>query len=727
MGCNIKTQIVYSPTENKIKRMAILSKIRERSMFLIIIIGLALFAFVLDPSTLGDFFSSSKVNEVGEVNGEVISTQEFAKAIDQYKQQTGSSVSEMQAANTVWDNIVRKKIYKNQLEQAGITVGEQDVWNEVVNAPSVSNNPQFQNEAGLFDEGKFKAFLATTKKENPDMWSAWSNYMNQIKENAETNTYNKLVTAGLGASLKEGETEYLIENTKLSGQFVYVPYASIADSLVKIKKSEVAAYIKDNENQYKVEATRDISYVKFDIEATTEDEEAIKQDVAKLIENSLDRNNDARVGLKNTTDYKDFLAENNSDINLDLGYKYNASVNQTVAKQIFEGNEGDVFGPYKDQGFFKISKITEVTKMPDSVKASHILIPFIGSQSATSDVTRTKEQAEQLADSLLTVVKRSRSKFADLAKDFSSDKGSGAKGGDLDWFNYNRMTPAFRDYTFTNGKGSLGVVETPFGYHVIRVDDAKNNQTVLKLATFARKIVPSEATENDFFQKAEQFALAISKTTDYNALAKENGYNLRPAIGLKVLDENVPGLGNQRQIVSWAFKGDSDKGSFNRFDLQGSYVVAVVTAKSKKGLMSVEKAINSVRPILLNEKKAALISDKLKGSSLAEIAKANNTTVSTANNINLTNSSLSGVGSEPKVVGAMYSAELDKVYNSIEGSRGVFSFVLNKRELPTALPNYESNRKKIAESRKRLTFKIYEAIKKASDIEDNRENMYVSN
>ena len=151
------------------------------------------------------------------------------------------------------------------------------------------------------------------------------------------------------------------------------------------------------------------------------------------------------------------------------------------------------------------------------------------------------------------------------------------------------------------------MVETPFGYHVIRIDDVKNIQKVLKLATFASKIIPSEATENEFFQKAEEFALAVSKTSDYSALAKENNYNLRAAVGLKVLDENVPGLGNERQIVAWAFNGDSETGSFNRFDLAGSYVVAVVTAKTKKGLMSVEKAINTVRPILLNEKKAALI------------------------------------------------------------------------------------------------------------------------
>ena len=72
----------------------------------------------------------------------------------------------------------------------------------------------------------------------------------------------------------------------------------------------------------------------------------------------------------------------------------------------------------------------------------------------------------------------------------------------------------------------------------------------------------------------------------------------------------------------------------------------------------------------------------------------------------------------------MYNAELNKVYNSVEGSRGVYTFKVTNKELPTALPNYDSNRKRIAEARKRLTFKMYEAIKKASDIEDNRAFMY---
>lgn len=696
--------------------MAVLSKIRERSMFLIIIIGLALFAFVLDPSQLGDFFNSSKINEVGEIDGESISRQEFANELEAYKQQTGGRVSEMQAAKTVWNNLVRKKIYTNQLEEAGITIGEADVWNELISAPFVQNNPQYQNELGLFDESKFKQFLANEKDNKTDLWGQWSKYMGQIKGNLETTAYNNLVTAGLGASLKEGETEYFVDNTKINAQFVYVPYTSVADSLIKLKKSDVQAYIDDHQDEFKVEESRDISYVKFDINATEGDEEVIKGDVASLIDD-----------LKSATDASAFIAENGSDTPVNSNFQFKNILNQENADMIYAANKDEVVGPYKDKSFYKISKITEVTEMPDSVRASHILIAHVGAQRVLPEVTRTEEEAKELADSLFTVIKRNRRKFEDLAKEFSTDKGSAEKGGDLDWFNYNRMTPAFRDYCFENKKGDIDVVKSPFGYHIIRIDNQKNKQKVVKLATFSRKIVPSEETENSVYRKAEQFALEVSKDGKFFDAAKSNDYKTKPAVGLKSLDENVPGLGNQRQIVSWAFAKDTEIGDFKRFDLEGSYVVAFVTGSADKGLMTVGKATNRVRPILMNQKKAELIKSKLEGTSLQEIAKANNISLRTASNVTLKSPTLSGVGVEPKIVGAMYLSEENKLYTAIEGSKGVFSFKVTKRELPTALPNYDGNRKRIVEARKRLTYKMYEAIKKSTDIEDNRAVMYGSN
>ncbi|MCF2873520.1 MULTISPECIES: peptidylprolyl isomerase [unclassified Tenacibaculum] len=702
--------------------MAILSKIRERSMFLILVIGLALFAFVLDPSTISDFFNASKVNEVGEVNGETISRQEFAEALDAYKAQTGNRVSEMQAAKTVWNNLIRQKIYQTQLEEAGITVGDEDIMTALYDSPALQNDPRFQT-SGLFDKNKLKEFLATIKDANGEEWKAWQNYMTSLKNNIEKTTYDNLVAAGLGASLKEGEAQYLIENTKVNAKFVYVPYTTIADSLVVLKKSDVANYIKKHEDEFQVEASRDIKFVKFDIKPTEGDEAATKEEVAKLI-NDSDNRGVVIKGLKNATDYVEFLDENDSDIALDDNYKFKVQVPQVIAEEIFNGKEGDVFGPYKDADYFKISKISKVIQLPDSAQASHILIPFVGATSAAATVTQTEEEAKKTADSLLTVVKANKSKFADLAKEMSSDKGSAEKGGFYDWFSYNRMVPSFRDFVFEGKEGDMGVVKSPFGFHVIKIDGQKNFQPVVKLVTFGRKIEASEATENAIFQDAETFALELANGKDFDEAVKEKSLTSSPAVGLKSLDEVVPGVGNEREIITWSFGNDVNEGSFKRFDIEGGYVVAVLTGITEKGLMPVDKAISRVRPILMNERKAKMIEDKISGATLADIAKSVNVIVRNAADVNLNSPTLAGVGYEPKVVGAMLNAKEKQVIKNVSGDKGVFAFEVESRELPTALPNYDTYRKRLANERKNKTFQMYEAVKKASNIEDNISSFY---
>ncbi|SEC80628.1 peptidyl-prolyl cis-trans isomerase D [Tenacibaculum sp. MAR_2009_124] len=702
--------------------MAILSKIRERSMFLILVVGLALFAFVLDPSTISDFFNSTKVNDIGSVNGETISRQEFSDALEAYKQNSGGRVSEMQAAKNVWNSLLRQKIYEAQLENAGITVGEADIMNALIESSGVQNQERFQTE-GIFDRSKFTEFLATIKEANGDEWRAWQGYMGSLKSNLEKTTYDNLVTSGLGASLKEGENKYLTENTKISGKYVYAPYTLIADSLVTVTKGDVKKYIESHASDYEVEASRDVKFVKFDIKPTSEDEAVIEKNVASFIEDS-EKNGIKAIGLKNTTDYSEFFDENDSDVAYDDKFQFKVQVPQVIADKLFEGKQGDVFGPYKDGNFFKLSKITEVTQLPDSAQARHILVPFVGASSADPSITRTEEEAKVLADSLMAAVKQSPSKFADLAKDFSSDKGSASKGGFYDWFGYNRMVTEFRDFVFKGKKNDIGVVKTVFGFHVIRTEDQKNFQPVLKLATFGKEIVASEATENTIYQGAELFSQDLANGKSYDEVLKEKSLKSLPAVGLKALDENVPGLGNERDIITWAFEKDVKVGDYKRFDIEGGYAVAVLTNKTSKGLMSVDKATASIRPILVKEKKAKMLEDKMTGSTLEDIAKNAGQTVRNANKVNLQSPTLAGVGYEPKIIGAMLSAKENTMFNNVVGDRGVFAFSVESKELPTALPNYDTYRKRLANDRKNKSFQIFEAIKKASEIEDNVGNFY---
>ena len=698
--------------------MAILSKIRERSMFLIVIIGLALFAFVASPKDILDFFNSSKVDSVGEINGELVSRRDFATQVEAYKANGGSNVSETQAVNAVWNNVLSEKIFKTQLEEAGIVVGEKDIWDAITDIPSIKDAELFKNEIGLFDEEKFKSYLAnlksSSKEQSNNAWLKWLQTERSVKANLEKSAYTQLVRYGVGASLKEGERAYFEGQTKLSGSYVYVAYSSIDDNLVTVNSAEVEAYVKSHESEFSTEATRDIKYVNFDIKASKEDEQELKDDLNYIVPSF--------VKTKNITE---FIADNGTDISVDDKFLFKNNLPTIVADEIFSANKGNVVGPYKFQNHLRLSKVVGFMNMPDSVQASHILISYVGSRSANATVSRTEAQAEKLADSILKVLKRRPANFAGIAKLTSADKSNADKGGELAWFTYNQMVPEFRDYAFTNKKGNVGVVKTDFGFHVIKITGQKNIQKAVQLATIAKKIEASEATENMIFEQAETLAYELSSGKSLDVLIKENNYIARPLVGLKAMEDAVGGLGTNRGIVRWTFDAERSVNDVKRFDLDKGYAVVVLTNKTEKGVASASNASSKVKPILIKKKKAALIAEKMNGSDLTVVASSNNTTVKTFSNVTMGAPTISGVGVEPGVVGAVYALDIDKFVSNIVGVKGVFAVQVSKKETPTVLPSYEGSRTSLAKDNQgKLSRELFNSLKDLSDINDNRSFIY---
>ena len=300
----------------------------------------------------------------------------------------------MQNVKSAWDHLVRQKVYETQLEKSGVVVGEKDVWDEVLKQPFIQNSPLFKNEAGLFDEEKLKEYIATLKdnavedEQSKAQWLGWLDYERNIKSNLELNTYSNLVKVGLGASLKDGERNYLDQNTKFNIDYVYVPLAKIPDSLVTISDDEIKEYVKANREEFKSEEeSRNIRFVKFDIKATPEDEEAIKKELSNLINDrdeysSAAKTNVKVVGFLNATDHTQFFTENRSDTPLDNAFYTKTRMLPSIKDTIFSFKKGDIYGPYKDGEFFKLTKVVDTKQLPDSVKSRHILIPFLGSRSA---------------------------------------------------------------------------------------------------------------------------------------------------------------------------------------------------------------------------------------------------------------------------------------------------------------------------------------------------------
>jgi len=715
--------------------MAVLNKIRQRSIFLIIIIALALFSFII-----GDIFqnlgsSSKSQTVVATINGEDIERDAFMNQVENIQRQSGGSVTNTQAMNRVWDQEVRNKVMQTQYDALGISI-ERDYMRQLLKQ-NLGTFDEFKNEAGLFDEDKLNEFIAnlkaiapesTTLNGNPVNYKAWTDFEQSISQTGVQQTYFNLVKAGVVGTLTEGELEYQLENDKVDLKYVQIPYSSIPDSVVTVKKSDITNYIKKFPKKYKVEASRNLVYVQFKETASLEDEQTIKANLAGLIEDKVEFNeaakaNETVVGFKNTSDPKAFVnANSSSKFNDDFVFESKLPNAQADSLKALSLNE--VFGPYKDGTSYKLSKLIAKKMIADSAKVRHILIPFIGATRADASVTKTDAQAKTTADSIYKVLRSKRSKFKSLLS-LSSDKVSNEKEGEIEFAYTDGFAKEFKAYAFENPKGSLGVVKTDFGYHIIEVLSQGAKKQAYKIATIVQEIEPSIKTIDDVFKNKSKFEIAVANA-DFNEVAKENNYTTVPVSSIKELDETIPGLGVQRSIVKWAFEDGVEVGDFKSFNTSGGgFVVAKITAVNEAGLMSTENASVTALPEIRKEMKAALIKNRVTATTLDAIASAENQTVKTASAVNMKNPTLSGAGREPKVVGTAFGLEEGETSKLIVGYNGVYAVQLIKSTPADALPNYQAAANRVGQAKSNaVNSQLYNALKDAAEIEDYRATFY---
>lgn len=424
-----------------------------------------------------------------------------------------------------------------------------------------------------------------------------------------------------------------------------------------------------------------------------------------------------------TTDDAEYFVNDKSDNSYVDRWYFKSDLPPTLTDTILNVAEGDVFGPYKVDFTYNITKVIGTKQLPDSVKARHILIPI--GLNRTDSITRTKEQAKVTADSIMSIIKSNKSRFESFVTDFSSDAGSIQNGGRYDWFPYNKMVAPFRDFSFEEPVGSIGVVETQFGYHIIEVEGQKNVQKLVKLATVTQEIEPSEKTLSDVFSKAAKFEEA-ARVGDYTAVALESALTPKPVNKIGNLDANIPGIGNDRSIINWAFEEDTKVGDVKRLNVNDTYVIARLTRKNeKKGLMSVSEASGVVTPILRREKKAKKIRETISGTTLQEIATSQNVTVKSATALNRAAPTIADAGTEPEVVGAAFGKKVGEMTKLIDGVTGVFMVQVLAINNAPDLENYSNYVTQLKTSASgAINNGVFEALKKAADIEDNRADFY---
>ncbi len=694
--------------------MAVLSKIRQRSILLILVIGFCLLAFII-----GDLFNSGQFNrmskDVGSVNGKDIPFEEFRVKVSNVEKSGQQGMTPTQAVSRVWDQEVAIALLTAEFDKLGIRAGEKHIMEALKSNPNIGQNPMFLNEAGQFDLGKFKEYF----KSNPEQAQFIKDTEKDAALNAKYMIYNSLVKAGMYTTDIEGKLKYEMEADKVNFDYVAVLYSTIKDSDVKVTDAEIIDYMKKNEKKYKADENREIEYVLVEEKASPEDENEVKSKIngllnSRIVYNQATGKNDTLPGFKGAANTAEFVNEN-SEIPYDSTFVAKKDLPAEHAEALFNLPAGEIYGPYMRGQYYCISK-SMGRKAGANAKASHILISYEGTQVPSKKEKRTKEQAKAKAETLLAQVKANPGTFLMLALT-NSDDSSAQQGGDLGYFSQGTMVKPFNDFVFSNPIGTIGLVETDFGFHIINITD---KQDAVRLATIAQKIEPSEATTDKLYTKAVKFEMdAASK--DFAATAKAAGLTVNPSVKVKAMEEYFGALGPQRQIVRWAFEKDTKVGDVKRFEVPNvGNVIAKLKKVNEAGLTSVEEARVMLEPKLKNQKKAEKIKAKMKGSSLEAIAQASGSTVQQVIDMTIDNANLPGAGPEKKVVGTAFATGVNKVSAPIEGNSGVFVVKPTVVTKAPAIKNYKDYTAKVKAQVNGYSGRVIPALKAEADIEDNR-------
>ena len=706
--------------------MATIQRIRQRSGLLVVVVFVALIAFLL-----GDLFRSggSKFfgdpNIIGTVNGRDITRLELSQGMEELRAgnpEQYANTSSIQLANFVWNNIVTEELLSAELSAAGMTVSQQELYFDIITNPNIRQN--FAGANGQFDENMFKSYIAQVRdnrdasEQSVEMWTQWLAFERAVANQAQNFKYTNAIEKAIFMPTGLAEAEIKRGDAQHPAQYVYVPYIDVNEDEIAVTDEDAKRYYNANKEDFDQEEGRNIEFINFPLAPSESDREAVRAELATLSLEWMNQEDDS--GFVNL----------HSDGRFQSEYYSITELVGTGLDTLVDGQSvGFQKGPIDLGGAFAVVKLVDRKIVPDSVKARHILIPFAGATRADASITRNPQEARVLADSLFAYLEENPSAFEAVSEAFSSDIVAKEKGGDLGYFSRGSMAKPFENFCFFKKNGSMGVVPTQFGWHVIQVTDQKGSNDVYKIGQIIREILPSEGTIQDLYNQASGYAAEAQTAEDYRVLASDKGFFLRPARNLGRFEEVVSGLGAARRVVRWAWDEEREEGNIGLLENDGKgYVVVVLTDKLNEGTTSFELVQGQCLEAAKKDAKKALITERLENaltgaSTIEEVAAAAGKEVRTLS-FRISQFNIAGVGNESAVEGTICGLEPGSLSGVITGENGAF-VAITSPATPAPVLDYSNMAQNTQRSIRNLVgTQAYKALEEKAKIEDMRYMMF---
>ena len=676
--------------------MAMIEKIRQQRGLLLAMVGVGLLSFLIPYDAVMSLFGNNN-SAIGEIDGQTISAQEWQRALQDREPLFQYQGNEQSLSNDTWNQLVENLLYQDEFENLGIEISEEEyeeiTFGELL-SPFVKSTIYGGKDSTSLKEQVRKSFDGMDTK----MAENWKKLIMQKRQKEK---YDLMLRKAAYANNIDAKWAFKAANDKVSVEYVVKTFTEIPDSTITWTDSDVRAYYNKHKNdrEYRQETSRSVKYITFPVRATAADSATLRESLEKIMNDFRTASNDS------------MFATNNAGNVAEAYTNYTDGMFPADIESRIKGDSlGTVIGPVINNGRYFLIKPSKRGIDNNTVEARHILI-------------KDKVTGKAKLDSLKTVITASKN-FEEMAKQYSEDPGSGANGGGLGKFGRGQMVKPFEDACFNGAVGSLQIVESDFGWHLIEVTG--KNFPYTKVAQIDRFIEPSSKTVKGAYAAAKEFSLNCADTVSFRAAADtlNGGTQLIDGKNIKPNATTVAGLTEAGELTGWAY--GAELGEVSQPMMIGKeYIIAALTEVKEKGVPTFENVYDVMKAETIKEKKAEKYAAMMNDGSLADIAARIGSEVKKADNVSMRSSNLpmSGVsGQENVVIGACFGIGTGKMSKAIIGKGGVY--VIQRSAdvvVGESADNYESDRDRTTASyQQKTTNTIFTSFREAAEIEDNR-------
>ncbi len=716
--------------------MAVIGYIRKHSAIAVILVGISLVAFLVGPNlidwaknALGYSSGPGTKREVGIVNSQSVSLPEFEgltlKNAEQKKinEQKADLTSEeiFTLKEQTWNQRVNEIIMGEEYNTLGLMISADEMIDLLRGSnPHPLIRQYFINENGQYDPNLVVQYMQNLDRMTPRDRSQWESFKEFVYNDRLNSKYQALISKGYYFPGALAKMEYKNSSDIVEMRYVAPKFTEISDSLVAEESTddEYKEYYEKNKHKYQQNSSRDIEFVVFNILPSDEDLQAIEEETHEIFHDWTYANNPGGY-------------VNNIPGNIyDSSWAGPEELSVFIDSVMFNEDIGIYVEPYKEGQAWHMARLMDRQIRPDSASAEHILISYQEAFRANPNLTRTKEEATLLADSIYNVIKHNPSKLQQIAVVMSDDGSVTNNMGNIGWLKDGSMVPAFNKAIIMGNKGDISLVETPFGYHIIHVIDQSEPRKKVRVAQIEVPIEYSSETYDQYYSVASRFAGENDSKEKFDQAVIDQGLDKREATYIREMQQNLPTFTNTRQIVRWTYWDDREVGDVSHlFDIGGKFIIATYTGSREKGevpysLMK-ERLVNNLK----NERKTDYIFEKINElgtNDIYAIARAFNVTVDTNASLTFYARNLPGYGMEHNVIGQIFTYGQGENTGIIKGNAGIFIVEIDNVYEAPELGNYDSYiNQKLMEFNQRVMGNFpYKALEQNADIKDYRRYFY---